>query len=329
MNKPGLGFAKAVRLIAKERGMHGLAASIAEREFGIASPIVSTIKAAVPAARTNAAGWGADIAQANFNDFLGAVAEASVASQASRSVPLNRRLTGLVTGATATWRAQGAPAPVSSMDLGNDSRLAPLSVTATIVVSKELLDLGDAENDERLRGELIKSVVNTTDAKFLSADAEVADVSPAGILDGVTVEAASANPRDDIADLIDGFTGDLTRSVWVARPQVFARLHSDARIGIGLRGGELIGAPAFATRNAPADTLILADADAIAFGDDGFEVSASEEGSIQMSDAPSGAAQHVSLWQAGLVAIMVKRFCNFKVMRAGSVAAIDGIAAVW
>jgi hypothetical protein len=324
LNNLGSTFVKAVRCIAQARGDHIAAALVAERKFGISSPIVETIKAAV-----HATGWAKEIASAAQNEFLGAVAEISVADKASRRVPLNRRLTGLVSGATAVWRAEGAPAAIGQMDLSNSSDLQPLNVTATIVVSKELIEVGDDENDERLRLELVKAVVDATDAAFASDDAAVSNVSPAGILAGVTVAAASSNPRDDIADLIDNFTGDLTKSVWIARPQVFARLHSEARIGIGLRGGELVGAPAFATRNAIADHLILCDADAILAGDDGFEVAASEEGTVQMSDGPSGAAQQVSLWQSGLIAISVTRRFNFRVMRTGSVAAIDGIAAAW
>lgn len=329
MTKPGSNFAKAVRLIAQANGSHAAAAINAERQYGTASPIVEVIRAAVPGATTAATGWAKEAALANMNEFLGAVAEISVADKASRRVPLNRRLTGLVAGAAATWRAEGAPAAVGQMDLSLTGELQPLNVTGTIIVSTELVEFGDEQNEERLLQELIKSIVNKTDSVFASATAAVSNTSPAGILVGITPATATSNARADISTLIANFAGDLGRSVWIGRPQIFARLASDARIDVGLRGGSLLGAPAFATRNAVADTLILADSDAIVSGNDGFEVTSTTEGSVQMSDSPSGAAQHVSLWQSGLIAISVTRRFNFKVMRAGSVAAINAVAASW
>lgn len=327
--RPGLDLARAIKTLAANAGNIHAAESVAARNYGAGSPAHTILaKAAIAPALTTAPTWGGNVADQNGREFFSAADELSVIGRLPgvRRVPLNVNLSGAAAEFTASWRGQGNPAPIRSMAF-DDSPLPPRILTSACAFSIELARCAQVEAEEVFRSQLMRSVAHQADADFLNpANAGTADEKPASVSNGLTPTAATANARADIANLVDAFAGDLTQAAFVGSPKVFARLNSQERQFVGLRDGELLNSPCLAVRNAPDEVLFLIDGSGIALGDDGFAFSASTQTSLQMNDAPSGAAAHVSAWQSGLVAVKIERRINWRVVRPASVALIDGIS---
>ncbi len=327
--RPGLDFARAIKALAANSGNVHAAESFAAREYGAGSPVHGLLaKAAVSPALTTAPNWGGNIADQNGREFFGAADELSVIGRLPglRRVPLNTNLSGVADEFTASWRGQGNPAPIRAMAF-DDAPLQPLIVSSACAFSIELMRNAQVEAEEVVRSQLMRSAANQIDVDFLDpANAGAADLKPASVSNGLTAITATANARADVANLVDAFEGDLTQAAFVGSPKVFARMNNQERPFVGLRDGELLNAPCLAVRNVPDDVLFIVDASGIALGDDGFAFSASTQTSLQMNDAPSGAAQHVSTFQSGLVAVKIERRINWRVVRPGSVALIADIA---
>lgn len=284
------------------------------------------VKAAVTPALTTGAGWASPIALAAGNEFFDRAAERSVYGAAGfLRIPLNTRLTGIGTDVSAAFVAQGAPAPVAAGAFSS-AGLPPLTVVATSIVSKELLKTGDPAAEPLIASILTRAVANAIDSKLLGDAAAVSDVSPAGLLNGLTPITATSDAREDIRDLVDDFDGSLEDAVFVCAPKVGAALNDSSRPLAGIRNGELLNAPLFCTRNAKPATLAILDPTGIALGWSGFEVSIATDASLAMSDGPSSPAAQVSLWQGGLVGIRITRHINWAIVRPGSVSYVSGVA---
>jgi hypothetical protein len=76
----------------------------------------------------------------------------------------------------------------------------------------------------------------------------------------------------------------------------------------------------------PAGQIALVDPTGIAYAEADAETRVSQQGSVDLSPEPGGAAEHVSLWQNNLVAIMATIRITWRVIRPGSVAIITGAA---
>ncbi|WP_147303725.1 phage major capsid protein [Parvularcula marina] len=321
--------------MAAAEGRALLAQDIAARHYGEQSSVVHFAKAAVQAAHTGSDNWGGSIAQNAGREFIELVNEMSVVGRIGlRPAPFNCRLVAPGTGASASWVGQGRAAPLTSIAFSND-QLLPLKVASTVVLSKNLLEFGDPQSDFWIRDELLRAAVARLDTDFLNPDnAGVSDVSPASPLNGVTPLMSSGDIGFDFRELIDDFAGDLSRAVFVARPDVFAAFQANGHQYTGLRGGELLTAPCLATRHAPAGTLVLIDPAGICLGDGGIEVDVADQASAEMLDGSleqdgtdgTGAttAGMVSFWQANLIGIKIERRMNWAMLR-DSVAILDSV----
>ena len=177
-------FARAVKCLAAYGPNPHAALAAAEKLLGADADEVRVLqKAAVGAARTTSDGWASDIAEAVGNAFFGIAAEQSVHGRMTL-VPSNVRLTGVGSGATAGFVAEGAPAPILQMAL-EDGALMPTRVVATIVISAELARLSDPRAETIFQRELEKATINAIDAAMLSDDA-ASGSTPAGLIAGVT-----------------------------------------------------------------------------------------------------------------------------------------------
>ncbi|WP_425408093.1 phage major capsid protein [Hyphococcus sp.] len=327
----GLDFARAVIALAEAKGGIDHAIMIAEGTYGRdARPTAFLQKAAIAPASTQVDSWAGVLADEVTTEFIELVNEASVFGRIGlRKVPLNINLASLSAGATAYWRGETTPAPLSKGTTTSDT-LQPLCVSALAAVSKEILRFGATGSESFIRAELVRVCAAAIDAAFLDpANGGSANVKPASVLDGVSAIGFGSDYDFAIKALIDDFGGDFETAYFVARPKTFVSLHDSlVRPLIGARGGELCGLPAIASRNVPdpagGELLILIDGQAIATGDQGIEVSVSTETSIEMADDASGAAAQTSLWQAGLAAIKVDRHVNWAAMR-DSVSYMSGL----
>lgn len=305
------------------------AAGIAEARWGASSAPARILRAV-------GAGTYADMGgefRAAATEFFGVVEQLSVLGRLAgiRRVPLRTRMLTATSGASAFWVEEGKPKPVSRMAFTSGS-LAPLKVAAIAAVTEELATSSDPAAELVIRLDMVRAMVEAIDMALLDpSNAGSAGVSPASITNGVTPISAGTDPAADLRLLIENFAGDLESAIFIMTPSVAVSLASADRPGIGLRGGELLGAPAVTSRSAPAGAIILADVSALALGEGPSEIRTSRAATIEMldadlvQDAATGAGTSlVSLWQVNCLGVLTEKEMNWDIQRAGAVSMIAG-----
>jgi len=307
-----------------------LARMLAEEKFGLASRACAIIeKAAVPVAHTIHADWAGGIAEASGREFIGLVDQRCILGRlGARPAPLNCKLVGVGTGGSAFWKGEGKPTPVTQLAF-NGGAFPPLAVSAIVAIADELTKVGDPRAELWVRDELLRAMVAEIDVTFIDpANAGTADAKPASILHGLTpIDGSGVSDAEFLLKaVIDDFQGDLESAYWVARPETFVSLNSLTRPFVGARGGEMLGIPCIASRHVPqpagGEILALVDGGGIAHGDTAIEIRFATEGTLEMRDSSltqdgttgTGSAQ-TSLWQAGLVGLMIDRHTNWSAVR--------------
>lgn len=258
-----------------------------------------------------------------------------------RRVPSRVRLISAITGSAAFWSGERQPRPISSMAFAGET-LAPLSVTAMLIVSQELLRSAAHSAESILSLDLGRAIVSALDAAFIdSTNAGIADVMPAGIGYGAAPFHSSGNTvaliDADLALLIAAISAagsDLTFASWIMRPATalyLAGLRSAsgdlAYPGMSAKGGVLIGLPAI-TSAAVSTTITLIDPAQVLVADDGGgALEVSRQASVEMETAPgSPATTLVSLWQNNLACLKLSRYVNWQRVRDGAVQILDQVA---
>jgi hypothetical protein len=308
------------------------AAAFASARWGEDSAPVRLIKGAVGAAT---AGSGTLSGDGGAADYMAAVFEKSAVGR----MMLRRRPPGtrylVPTGTTAaSFVGEGKSIPVLPFTF-DAATMQLKKVAALIVVTRELLESADPVAEQGIRADLVNSLAEAIDAAFFDPDNAGSDDVPASVTNGLDIFATGTydldDSRDALAAMIENFAGDLTRAVFVGRPELFAYLNSLGFDDVGVRGGTLVGAPAIATRGVPKATgyysLVLVDPDGIAFAADpaATQVMASQNAALQMDSAPTNDAvtptptNLVSCWQSNATAIKALAFADWSVERSGAV----------
>jgi hypothetical protein len=325
----GLRFVRRSIALGIADGDHEQAAKIAQHRWGE--------KTAVPAvAADDISGGGLDTAAI---EFFSAVMERSAFGRTVgfRRRPVATRYLKNAGAMTGSWVAEGHAIPILPLSF-EQSRLGLLKVASIAVFTSETLQSLDPRVEADIRRDMVDGLAAAIDAAYLDPDnGGTAGQTPASITNGLTPVAVGTGTADDFRDalstMIAGFDGDLSRAVFYGRPELFAMLNGLGYDTVGLRGGELAGAPAIATAalpNAATDfyQLVLADPGSIAVVDEPglTSIVASREAAIEMADDPSGDATTptprnlVSLYQSNAVALKAMAHTNFEVERDGAVA---------
>ena len=196
-----------------------------------------------------------------------------------------------------------------------------------------------------IRDSIAEASGQRVDTTFLSANAAVSGVSPAGILNGVSALAPSgadaAAVRADMLSLYSSFLSNksasglvqiMTPSMAKALALLVNALGQPEFVGLNANGGTLLGDPVYTGDNVtPGNWILLKPSDIWKIGDSGVQVSMSDTATIEQNDAPQGAsdtptaasATLVSMWQTESVAFKVVRRINYAKRRAGAVAFLD------
>jgi len=340
---PGSAFVRCAIAMALGRRENVEAAAIAAKRWGADSQVVRILRSGVAAGSSG--GWGAPLTDASIaqTEFADLVRPLTVLGklQGLRVVPPNVPFVATTTGAVAHWTGQGKAAKVSAMAFAR-SRMAPLKITAMVVIDNELLANSKPEAEALIRRDLVAAVVMLSDETFLNAsNAGSAGSMPAAVTYGASSVASSGNLADDLEAAVDRFHGDFTTAAWVMSPRVAAAiaLATDAHgFGgdIGLRGGALLGLPAYVsaaagTFDSNGGQIALVDPANIVAVDEGAEVAISKQARIELDDSPSGdtltpaaASGHVvSLFQEEATALLVSRRINWQA-NSGAVVIITG-----
>jgi hypothetical protein len=348
----GIQFTRLAIALALAKGKEGPARNIAANRWGEESQPARLLKSvdpaqginglltksAVVAGSTASANWASDLVSAEQarSEFFSLVRERSLLGRLPglRRIPLETRLVTEASGFSAAWVAEGAAVPLSAATYEDNGRLPRLKVSALAVFSDELLESLDPAAELFIRDGLVSAVVEAIDLSLVDpANSGTANVKPASITNGVTGISSTGDGLQDVRNLVDAFplTGDLSRAVLIGAPVTFAAMHDPVFLpGLGVRGGEAMGIPAIPSNQA-GDDLILVDPGSVALGEDAMELRASNEATIEMSDAPTQnattptATTQTSLWQCDSTAILCNKFLNWSVQQP-AVSLVTGVA---
>lgn len=202
-------------------------------------------------------------------------------------------------GVTGGWVAEAGGIKVNKLAL-DQVTLTPKKNGVIVPVTNELLARSDPSALGLVRDDLLKGIATTIDSKFVSADAAVAGVSPAGIQtydSSATVSAGDTldNVTTDIKTVVGALTAinmPMQAPVWIMHPTRVNSLRF-FRDGAGqyafrdeINQGMLAGYPIIESTTITATVVILTDAAQVILATDlAPEISISSDASIHMVDA--------------------------------------------
>lgn len=374
--EPGIAFARYAMLIGKAKGNHHQAFQLAQKYYPHTEAVVQTLKAqseganlaelmqlkaTVAAGTTTDATWAGPLVYANTfaGDFIEYLRARTLIGQANfRRVPFNVRIAGQTSGGSANWVGQGKSKPVTKFDF-NATTIPFTKVAAISVLTQELMRFSDPSAEALVRDSLADTVIERVDLDLFDPDkAAVANVSPAGLLNGVApitlpgaIDYSDPNSvRCAIAALWAPWDSTFlgTRPAYYTTPAV-ARMLAFAVDALGNRsfpemtpfGGTLLGVPVRVSQylanngGSGGAPFILVDESEVWLADDGnVTLDASEQATIEMSDTPVGSTSatvtsngspFVSMWQTNSVALRAERFIWWGLRRSGAIQWIDGM----
>lgn len=322
--------------------------AIAMKRWGKTNPmLVELIKSDVAGGGTETGEWGAELVQADnryTGDFIEYLYSKTVYDKLGlREVPANVTIKGQDGAATGYWIGQSKGIKVSKADFSSVS-LTPLKVAALAVVSNELLRDSSPAAEALVRDALVEACAQRVDATFFSTTNSESNVSPAGMLQGVSALGSegvtAAGLRADVKALYAAFlaaknAGGLKFVMNPVLAKAIQLLVNTLGIpefpGINQDGGTLLGDGVVTGDNINANHLILLKpSDIYRIGDYGVQVSISREAMIEQSDAPvgatdtpvsadSGSTKFTSMFQEDSTAIKIVRPINFAKRRSGVV----------
>lgn len=308
----------------------------------------------VPAGGTGSGDWGHELVGIDgefTGDFIDLLRAKTVFDKlALRTVPANITIKGQDGTGVAYWVGEHRPIPMSAQDYSAVT-LSPLKIGALTAISIELVEDSNPDAERMVTDSLVLDSAQLLDAKFFSTDAASAGVSPAGMLQGVSLGSSSGTDlngllADTNAQVQKFITAKNTGGlVWAMQPGL-ARNIADFRNLMGQRvydtlteeGGTYDGKPVFTSDNVGAgDFLLLKPSDIYKIGDTGLDIDVSTDATIEFASDPTGAGdatpvaqskQPVSLFQAGMIGIRLFRRINWAKRRTGAVVGVGDAAYV-
>lgn len=284
-----------------------------ERRVGVHHPYLGLVRKTATAPTEYSDDWrNLRPLSDRFMDFLRPQSGLGQMAGAVRRVPANVPTLAQQTASSAVWAGQAKPISVSAaLDL--DPKVLPLLKLGLIAITtQELAKSTDSGAITIIERDLANSVAVGEDAVLFSDAAAVTNVSPAGILHGIT-PVGSASPADLEADvtalLLALRSGQPLAPFFIVSPAgalnlATLRNSGGARVfpNVTLTGGDILGVPVIVSAGAGSN-LIALDASALLVVDEGVELSSAAHGSVQLDTAPddpptsvraSGSANYVA-----------------------------------
>jgi hypothetical protein len=335
----GTAFSRYIMASAMSHGDAYSAQAIAERWKDTpqvhATLVELHTKAAVaPGTTTDATFAGPLAAYGIANEALTLLRGASIIGLLEgkmRRVPFRTKVpreTG--SGAGGGWIGQtlGTPVAVTAYDVLTQDAYKAGKI---VVLSEELLQLGDPDAERTIRETVIAGVAAFLDGQFLTNTVTLsADLRPAAITNGATAVVQSgvtaAAVALDLGSLIAAITTNTASLVWIMRPLTAYNIAAKfAAVGMTTDiPRTLLGIPLVLSANSP-QQITLVDAANILYSDDGgFDVSISNQAAIEMdstpADPPTAATVITSLYQRNLFGVRVLRWLAYLRAQTGAVA---------
>lgn len=345
----GTAFTRYAMALARSKGNLMHAAEIA-KGWADTPEVETVLKAAVAAGNTTDANWASKLVDYNTlaSEFVDLLRPATIIGRITglRNVPFNVRMATQTGGGVYGWVGEGAPKPVGSLTIG-EILLRWAKASGIIVITEELAMQSNPSAEAIVRDDMIAGIANFLDLQFIGPDvAEVSNVSPASVTNGVTAIPASGTDAAALrADLAAMWAPMLAANINVASGHFVMTPQLAMRIGlmqnplgqkefpeINALGGRLEGFPVVTSNSVPSDSdgdiIAFVVANEIFYSEAGIMLDVSREASLQMDTAPTdptvAATVMVSLWQRNLIGLRAERYVNWKKRRAQAVGLISG-----
>ena len=210
------------------------------------------------------------------------------------------------------------------------------------MLTDELIRFSNPAADALVRNALAEAVIARLDTDFINpAKAEVANVSPASITNGIAGIPSTGDPDADAEAAFGQFVAanlQPTGGVWImSSTNALALSMKKNALGqkmypeMTLLGGSFQGLPAIVSQYAGTNLTLLNAPDIYLADDGGVAVDMSREASLEMESDPTGdsvtptGTEMVSMFQTNSVAIRAERWINWKRRRTAAVAVITGV----
>jgi HK97 family phage prohead protease len=267
------------------------------------------------------------------------------------NVPFNVQIPRMTTGASVGWVGENAPKPVTS-EAFDSITLRWAKAAAIITITQELARFSNPKAEAIIRDDLRRAMAEFLDRQFIdSSVAEVTNVSPASITNGVTAVTPTGTTasafRTDLKTLLAPIITaniSLDSGAFIMHPSTALSLVlMQNSLGqpvfptVTRNGGTVQGFPVVVSSNVPAAGGSPADGYMIIFvvqnevllADDGVTmIDASDQASVQMDSAPdsppTASSAYVSLWQMNWIGLRVERWITWKKRRSQAAQYIQG-----
>lgn len=331
-----------------------VAAQVAKRLWPDAPEVELTLRTIVEAGDTTTSGWASQLipaAQQMMNEFLEMLRATTIMGRIPglRRVPFNIAVPVQTGSGSYTWVGEAAPKPVTSLTFSSVT-LRWAKAAGIIVITEELARFSNPSAEVIIRDDMIQGLTRFFDTQFVGTGAEVSNVSPAGILNGIsatsTTGTSAATFRTDMATLINKFnTNNVDPSTIVLLMSATQATNLSLMItdlGVPLfpnitpMGGTILGMPVIVSQNVGTKIIALSARDILLAEDDGIRVDISREATVEMETAPAVGEQSPpstqsvlkSLWQNNLVGFRVERYITWKRGRDAAVEYLNNVAYV-
>jgi hypothetical protein len=320
--------AEAERIAANRWGKSSRAAWITKADQPAISTVVGTEGHGLISGEGNASPFTDEQEEAARAEFVDLVRAASLIGRLGlRRVPFNLPLLVQEAGPQVEWRDEGAAYGSGPIKMVRQPALERYDIGGLAVLTLETLRLKNIDVETWIRDQLVRALAEKIDRDFIDpANLGTPGVKPPSITSDVTITAGDS-PNEGIFEGVEGYAGDILRSVLVMNPWRAARNHNANRAGLGLRGGDFAGLKVVTTTGCPEEIAVLLDPDSIGYATDGAEIRISTQASLEMETAPSmtsapsvSGQATVSLFQSNAAGLIVSQFVSWRVLRSETVA---------
>lgn len=353
----GTAFTRYVIAQCRAKGNLVQAAEIAKQWHDSTPEVAEVLKAAMAAGTTTDAEWAAPLVsyQQMSSEFIELLRPETIVGKLTglRAVPFNVRIPGQTQGSSVNWVGETAPKPVSELKFG-DITLRFNKLAGIVVISDELARLSTPAAEGIIRTDLTAQIAQFMDDSFINpANAEIADIRPASVTNGVVATPASGTDADalraDARALFGQFIAanlSVADAAWVmTATQAMSigmmqnALGQNEFPGLGATGGTFMGLPVIVSETVPTTAgvdgapatsiIVLVKQSEILLADEGgVTIDVSREATLQMNSTPdnpsTAATVMTSLWQNNLVGIRAERMITWRKRRPQAVGYISG-----
>lgn len=334
----GLGFAQYARakMLACHEQKQGVMLTVADaaKSLGYSEDVVQYVEKATLGTTTDAGFAKPLVSEDTYKaDFLELLRNQLVFDklQGYRAVPFNVKINGQATGGSASWVGEGQKKPLTNPTF-NDIKIGEHKLAAITVYTQELLRRADPAIDQLVLNDLLAASKELIDKTFLGDQAQT-DVTPAGVLNGVTAVASTGTTGEayqtDLLALITKFveanlSTDNTYFLMSETRAMQLALTRDAIgrpffDGMSFAGAarSLLGIPVVTSQSIGDKIIMVKMSEILVAQDGGVDVAYSDQATLT-----DGSTTH-NLWQENKFAIRVEKFITWAKRRAIASAFID------